>query len=89
MSDQSATERTDLLVRLVLEAVDLRLKDIRDEVARIAAESAQHRQGVARLADELGRWLTAKAQAETAMNARVEELSDAVKRLTQLERDGA
>ena len=89
MSDQSAAGKTDLLVRLVLEAVDLRLKDIRDEVARVAAESSQHRQDVARLADELGRWLTAKAQAESAMTSRVDELSDAVMRLTQLERDRA
>ena len=55
MSDPSAVERTDLLVRLVLETVDQRLKDVRDEVARIAVESEQHQRDVARLASELAR----------------------------------
>jgi len=84
MSDPSAVERTDLLVRLVLEAVDQRLKDVRDEVARISAESEQRQRDVARLASELARWLTANNKAEAAMGARIEELSAAIERLNEL-----
>ena len=84
MTDQSATEGTDLLVRLVLEAVDQRLKGLRDEVARITEQSAQHQRDVARLATELGRWLTAKAKEDAAMTTRVDELQACVQRLSQL-----
>jgi len=84
MSDPSAVERTDLLVRLVLEAVDQRLKDVRDEVARISAESEQRQRDVARLASELARWLTANNKAEAAMGARIEELAAAIERLNEL-----
>ena len=84
MSDPSAVERTDLLVRLVLEAVDQRLKDVRDEIARISAESEQRRRDVARLAGELGRWLTANRNTESAMGARVDELAAAIERLNEL-----
>jgi len=84
MSDPSAVERTDLLVRLVLEAVDQRLKDVRDEVARISAESEQRQRDVARLAGELARWLTANNKAEAAMGARIEELAAAIERLNEL-----
>ena len=81
MSDQSAVENTDLLVRLVLEAVEQRLKDVRDEVARLAIQSEQQRRDMARLAGELGRWLTAKSKAEDAMSARIDALFNAVDRL--------
>lgn len=81
MSDPSAVERTDLLVRLVLEAVDQRLKDVRAEVARVAIESERRQHDVARLASELARWLTANAKAETEMGARVDELAAAIERL--------
>ena len=84
MSDPSAVERTDLLVRLVLEAVDQRLNDVRDEIARIAADSEQRRRDVARLASELGRWLTANRNAESAMGARVDDLAAAIERLNEL-----
>ena len=84
MSDPSAVERTDLLVRLVLEAVDQRLNDVRDEIARIAADSEQRRRDVARLASELSRWLTANRNVESAMGARVDELAAAIERLHQL-----
>ena len=84
MSDPSAVERTDLLVRLVLEAVDQRLNDVRDEIARIAADSEQRRRDVARLASELSRWLTANRNAESAMGARVDELAAAIERLNEL-----
>ena len=84
MSDPSAVERTDLLVRLVLEAVDQRLNDVRDEIARIAADSEQRRCDVARLASELSRWLTANRNAESAMGARVDELAAAIERLNEL-----
>ena len=84
MSDPSAVERTDLLVRLVLEAVDQRLNDVRDEIARIAADSEQRRRDVARLASELSRWLTANRNAESAMGARVDELGAAIERLNEL-----
>ena len=81
MSDPSAVERTDLLVRLVLEAVDQRLRDVRDEVARIAAESERRQHDVARLASELARWLTANTKTETAIKSRVDELATAIERL--------
>ena len=84
MSDPSAAERTDLLVRLVLEAVDQRLKDVRDEIARIDAESEQRRRDVARLASELARWLTANRNTESAMGARVDELAAAIECLNEL-----
>ncbi len=84
MTDPSAAERTDLVVRSVLEAVDQRLKDLRDEVARVSAESAQRQHEAARLASELGRWLTAKAKEEAAMTVRVDELQACVKRLSQI-----
>ena len=84
MSDQSAVERTDLLVRLVLEAVDQRLKDVRDEVARLAVESQQRQGDVARLASELARWLTANANADAAIGARVDDLASAINRLNNL-----
>lgn len=84
MSDHSAVERTDLLVRLVLEAVDQRMKDVRDEVARIAVESEERRADVARLASELARWLSANANADAAMSARVNELATAIERLNNL-----
>ena len=72
------------MVRMVLEAVDQRLKDLRDEVAHITAQSAQHQRDVARLASELGRWLTAKAKEDAAMTTRLDELQACVKRLSQL-----
>ncbi len=84
MSDPSAVERTDLLVRLVLEAVDQRMKDLRDEVARIAVESERRQGDVARLASQLARWLTANTKADAEMSARVEELTAAVDRLNNL-----
>lgn len=84
MSDPSAVERTDLLVRLVLEAVDQRLKDVRDDVARIAVESEQRQRDVARLASELARWLTANTKTEAAMGTRVDELAAAIERLNNL-----
>ena len=87
MSDPSAAERTDLLVKLVLEAVEQRLKDLRDEVARITTQSAHHQRDLARLASELGRWLTAKAKEEAAMTKRVDELQACVTRLSHLAQD--
>ena len=84
MSDPSAGERTDLLVRLVLEAVDQRLKDVRDEIARIGAESEQRQRDVARLASELSRWLTANNKAEVEMDVRVGELAAAIERLNEM-----
>lgn len=84
MSDPSAVERTDLLVRLVLEAVEQRLRDVRNEVARVAAESEQRQRDVAKLASELGRWLTANNTAEATMGARVHELEAAIERLHEL-----
>jgi septal ring factor EnvC (AmiA/AmiB activator) len=84
MSDESAAAKTDLIVRLVLEAVDQRLKEFRHEAARISAEADQRQRDVALLASELGRWLTANAKAEAAMGVRVDELQAAVRRLNEL-----
>ncbi len=81
MSDPAAVERTDLLVRLVLEAVDQRMKDVRDDIARIAVESEKRQGDVARLATELSRWLTANTKADAVMGARVDELTAAIERL--------
>ncbi len=84
MSDPAAVERTDLLVRLVLEAVDQRMKDVRDEVARIAVASERRQDDVVRLASELARWLTANTKADEVMGARVDELAAAIDRLNVL-----
>ena len=87
MTDPSAAERADLVVRLVLEAVDQRLKDLRDEVARLTADAGQRQRDAAKLASELGRWLTAKTKEDAAMTARVDELEACVKRLSHLAQD--
>ena len=87
VSDPSAAERTDLLVKSVLEAVDQRLTALRDEVAWITTQYAQHQRDLARLANELGRWLTAKAKEEAATTKRLDELQACVTRLSHLAQD--
>ncbi|MBI4884681.1 MAG: hypothetical protein HY826_11590 [Actinobacteria bacterium] len=83
MIDQAEAAKADLLVRLVLAAVEQRLVAVREETAKVAAAAERHQQEVARLASELSRWLTANARAEAAMSTRLDELQEAVERLSR------